>query len=111
MSWLFGVGNKPYSDPTQIPSADTGGQNVDAVSSSKAGSGGGGGFFGGGSGNTPDSYRFDSAALEKAAAAAKELEKSSMLCLCCTFVSCLFVCLQGPFVLRRNNVNVSVIII
>ncbi|XP_076472724.1 ATPase family AAA domain-containing protein 3-like [Babylonia areolata] len=75
MSWLFGVGNKGQGDPPQFPvppssvgpGGDAGGED---------GKGGKGGGFFGGSGKQMDAYRFDSAALERAAKAAKELEQS-----------------------------------
>ena len=73
MSWLFGMG---------------GGQNIPDVAPQfplppAAPGGGEGGDDGKGSGSKDDqktkmdAYRFDSAALERAAKAAKELEKSS----------------------------------
>ena len=75
MSWLFGVGNKGQGDVPQIqlpqpppgPGGDGGGDG------GKGGKSGGGGLFG----KQSEAYRFDSAALERAAQAAKELEKSS----------------------------------
>lgn len=69
MSWLFGMNKKP--DPTQLgvpPAQD-------------AGAGGGEGEGGGAAPPRKppaamDAYRFDSSALERAAQAAKDLEKS-----------------------------------
>lgn len=71
MSWLFGYGSKPPQPPPElsgVPPPDS--QNA------------------GGSGEPPnltkaerkamEAYRFDSSALERAAQAAKELEKSRM---------------------------------
>ena len=72
MSWLFGVGNKGQGDPPQFPVPPPPGSGGD---------GGGDGGKGGGTtvfGKQMDAYRFDSAALERAAKAAKELEHSSM---------------------------------
>jgi ATPase family AAA domain-containing protein 3A/B len=71
MSWIFGV-NKPQNVPDlsslglPLPPPDDGGK----------GSGGAGGGGNGSDKSTMDSYRFDSAALERAAKAAKDLEKS-----------------------------------
>lgn len=78
MSWLFGY-NKPqnFSDfvPPQFP---TGGDDPTGASEQGAvGGRGGGGPIGAGPTNNPmDAYRFDSAALERAAKAAKDLESS-----------------------------------
>ena len=74
MSWIFGVGNKSQGDVPQFPvppSVGTGGDG----SGDGGKKGGGGGIFG----KQMDAYRFDSAALERAAKAAKELERSSKL--------------------------------
>lgn len=78
MSWLFGY-NKPqnFTDfvPPQFP---VGGDDpTGAGGQGAAGGQGGGGPVGGGPSNNPmDAYRFDSAALERAAKAAKDLESS-----------------------------------
>ncbi|KAL8564954.1 hypothetical protein ACOMHN_019857 [Nucella lapillus] len=77
MSWLFGVGNKGQGNPPQFPvPPPAGGPGGDAGGDGgKDGKGGGGGgLFG--SGKQMDAYRFDSASLERAAKAAKELESS-----------------------------------
>jgi ATPase family AAA domain-containing protein 3A/B len=79
MSWLFGSRNAPPS-PSDILGVD-----IDKVAGGAGGSGGGGADGGGGEppkdkkpgGGIESSYRFDSSALERAAAAAKDLEKSS----------------------------------
>lgn len=71
MSWLFGYGSKPPQPPPDLlAGVPPEGQNA------------------GGSGDPPnltkaerkamEAYRFDSSALERAAKAAKDLEKSSM---------------------------------
>lgn len=68
MSWLFGINNKKtdFADiagitpPTPPPSGDSGGG--DDKTKNKQGM---------------EAYRFDSSALERAAAAAKELERTS----------------------------------
>ncbi|KAK7093181.1 hypothetical protein V1264_006977 [Littorina saxatilis] len=75
MSWLFGVGNKGHGDVPQFPvPPPSSGGGGDAGGSGDGGKdkGGGGGLFG----KSSDAYRFDSAALERAAQAAKELERS-----------------------------------
>ncbi|KAK7081805.1 protein of unknown function (DUF3523) [Halocaridina rubra] len=68
MSWLFGMNQRPQDFSQFVPPA------------SAAGGGGGGSDDGEGSNKGPSSmeaYRFDSAALERAAKAAKDLEKSA----------------------------------
>ena len=78
MSWIFGVGNKSQGDVPQFPvppSAGPGGDGSGDGSGDGGKKGGGGGIFG----KQMDAYRFDSAALERAAKAAKELERSSKL--------------------------------
>lgn len=77
MSWLLGDRYKQHP-PTQMPPGDPGGD---------------GAAPGGGTGGEPpkigkgmDAYRFDSSALERAAAAAKELERSGKIC----YPKCLF---------------------
>lgn len=75
MSWLFGVNKTPpYSgNPPQYPN-DTGG----AGDGDKAGSGNGGGKDGGeGKAKPPVWANFDPTGLERAAQAARELDKSS----------------------------------
>lgn len=72
MSWLFGYRNsQPPQDFTQFvqppPPAGDGG----------SGSGGGGGGPPPRVSGSMEAYRFDSSALERAATAAKELERSS----------------------------------
>ena len=74
MSWLFGM-NKGPSPPNipdvQLPTPppEGGGEGGDDKGTSKSNQGQGGSRMG--------AYSFDSAALERAAKAAKELEKSS----------------------------------
>ena len=76
MSWLFGMGkgqnipDVPPSLPLPPPASggDGGGNNQ---------GGGGGSGSGQGQKTAMDAYRFDSAALERAAKAAKDLEQSS----------------------------------
>lgn len=66
MSWLFGMNQRPQDFSQFVPPPAAAG-------------GGGGSDDDGGSGKGPsamEAYRFDSAALERAARAAKELEKS-----------------------------------
>ena len=79
MSWIFGIGNKGQGDvpqfPVPPPSAGPGGDGSGDGSGDGGKKGGGGGIFG----KQMDAYRFDSAALERAAKAAKELERSSKL--------------------------------
>jgi Domain of unknown function (DUF3523). len=65
MSWLFGYrGNQPPPEGTQIPTSPTEG-------------GGGGGSDDKSTKKGMEAYRFDSSALERAAQAAKDLERSS----------------------------------
>ncbi|XP_064115826.1 ATPase family AAA domain-containing protein 3-B-like [Macrobrachium nipponense] len=66
MSWLFGMNQRPqdFSQYVPPPAAAGGGGGSDDDSGSGKGS------------SAMDAYRFDSAALERAARAAKELEKS-----------------------------------
>lgn len=75
MSWLFGIKSNPPPDPTF----------ADLLPPPQGG-GGAGGSGGGGGGKEPpndgrvgkeSTYRFDSAALERAAEAARNLEKST----------------------------------
>lgn len=65
MSWLFGMGGGGQGPP-QIPVPPPGGDNKGSSESPKNLTK-----------SEMESYRFDSAALERAANAAKELEKSS----------------------------------
>lgn len=65
MSWLFGYrGNQPPPEGTQIPIPPSEG-------------GGGGGSDDKNKKKAMEAYRFDSSALERAAQAAKDLERSS----------------------------------
>lgn len=78
MSWLFGYRNSQPQDFTQFvqpppPAGDGGGGG------GSGSSGSGGGVRGGSGGSQMEAYRFDSSALERAAAAAKELERSSTM--------------------------------
>ncbi len=71
MSWIFGVNkgqNPPDFSNIQLPPPPSGGEGG---GSDDKGSGQGQGS------SKMEAYRFDSAALERAAKAAKELEKSS----------------------------------
>lgn len=64
MSWLFGYKSTPPQPPTDVPPADSGGATAppNLTKSEK---------------RAMEAYRFDSSALERAAQAARELEKSS----------------------------------
>lgn len=65
MSWLFGYSTKPPQPPSDEPPAESGGAPAPAgltKAEKKA----------------MEAYRFDSSALERAAQAAKELERSRM---------------------------------
>ncbi|XP_025081968.1 ATPase family AAA domain-containing protein 3-like [Pomacea canaliculata] len=75
MSWLFGIGKKSQDDipSIQLPHPPSGGGGDAAGAGTASSGGGGGGFFGG---KQMDAYHFDSAALERAAKAARELEQS-----------------------------------
>lgn len=68
MSWLFGMNQRPQDFSQFVPPAGAAGGG------GQDGSGGDG--DGKGKGGAMDAYRFDSAALERAAKAAKELESS-----------------------------------
>lgn len=83
MDWIFGVGSKNKNDPQNIsqllgaavPPPDGGDPNRGGGQAAASAAAGGGA-------NQPpagasSAYRFDSTALERAAAAAKDLEKSS----------------------------------
>ena len=86
MDWIFGVGSKNKNDPKNIsqllgaamPPPEGGDPNRGGGQAAASAAAGGGGVppqqppVG-----TSSAYRFDSTALERAAAAAKELEKSS----------------------------------
>lgn len=86
MDWIFGSGNKNKNDPKNI-SQLLGAAMPGAAGAGDLSAGVGGGAAGGSSDSgapppptgSQTAYRFDSTALEKAAAAAKELEKSSEL--------------------------------
>ena len=82
MSWLFGMNQRPqdFSQFVPPPSATGGGGGSDD-SGRPEGSGRGSGAM--------EAYRFDSAALERAANAAKELEKSGIV-LCIRLVSVVY---------------------
>ena len=77
MSWLFGVNKTPpYSgDPPQYPTSPGGGDDKPGA----GGSGGGDGKDDGekGKGKLPVWANFDPTGLERAAQAARELDKSS----------------------------------
>ena len=73
MSWIFGMGKDqkiPEIPPPIFPPPGDGGDD-------KGGKPGGSNQ---GQNSKMDAYRFDSAALERAAKAAKDLEKSSESC-------------------------------
>lgn len=73
MSWLFGIGGKGQDGIPQIlPPPPPPGPGGDAPEMRKSDSGGG--LF---SSKQMKGYQFDSAALERAAKAARELEQSS----------------------------------
>lgn len=65
MSWLFGYSSKPPQPPSDDPPADSGGSAAAPVALSKSEK------------KAMEAYRFDSSALERAAQAARELERSS----------------------------------
>lgn len=70
MSWLFGYSAKPPQPPSDDTPADNGGAAASTaapVTLSKS------------ERKAMEAYRFDSSALERAAQAARELEKSSKL--------------------------------
>ena len=74
MSWLFGVGGQGQSNDPLMP-------NIQLPTPPSGGDDGGDDKSGQGQGEKQskmEAYRFDSAALERAAKAAKELEGSSM---------------------------------
>jgi len=77
MSWLFGVKKGQPSDldlsAFQLPTAG-GGDSDDKTKDSQGQ-------------KTMEAYRFDSAALERAAKAAKDLERSRTLCIICVTLS------------------------
>lgn len=65
MSWLFGYSTKPPQPPADDAPGDNGGAAAPPVTLSKSEK------------KAMEAYRFDSSALERAAQAARELEKSS----------------------------------
>lgn len=65
MSWLFGY-SRPQPPPSDEPPAEGGGAAAAPVNLTKAEK------------KAMEAYRFDSSALERAAQAARELERSSM---------------------------------
>lgn len=64
MSWLFGYSTTPPKPPSDDAPGDSGGGAAPPVQLSKAEK------------KAMEAYRFDSSALERAAQAARELEKS-----------------------------------
>lgn len=71
MSWIFGSGKQPPPEFPGFPGADA------ALAAAAAAGGGGDGKDGkGGKGAASQGYHFDSTGLERAATAAKELERS-----------------------------------
>lgn len=82
MDWIFGVGNKNRNDPQNISqllgaALPPGGEDPSKGGVAAAAGGGGASGTGTPAAGAQTAYRFDSTALERAAAAAKELEKSS----------------------------------
>ena len=71
MSWLFGLRNDPNSLPPSLPTGT--GSNSDGSDQQPNDNSG----QPSGTRNVSEAYRFDSSALERAAQAAKDLEKSS----------------------------------
>ncbi|KAG0712109.1 ATPase family AAA domain-containing protein 3A [Chionoecetes opilio] len=70
MSWLFGMNQRPQDFSQYVPEGAAGGDQDGAGDpGDKKGQKPGGGAM--------DAYRFDSSALERAAKAAKDLEKSA----------------------------------
>lgn len=69
MSWLFGMNQRPQDFSQFVPPAAAGGDQ-DGAGDSGDGKGPRGGAM--------EAYRFDSSALERAAKAAKDLEKSGV---------------------------------
>lgn len=65
MSWLFGYSSKPPQPPSEEPPVDNGGSTTPTSTLSKSEK------------KAMEAYRFDSSALERAAQAARELERSS----------------------------------
>lgn len=75
MSWLFGLRKDPSSTGPIVPPTENSDDNINnGQSQNQQPRGNVGGA------RASDAYRFDSSALERAAQAAKELEKSSKLC-------------------------------
>ncbi|XP_067947688.1 ATPase family AAA domain-containing protein 3-A-like [Watersipora subatra] len=77
MDWIFGVGNKNKNDPkniSQLLGAALPPPGSEGAPNPPSDGGGGGGNVAGSGAQT--AYRFDSTALERAAAAAKDLERS-----------------------------------
>lgn len=64
MSWLFGYSSTP-PPPSDVPPADSGGSAAPPTNLTKSEK------------KAMEAYRFDSSALERAAQAARELERSS----------------------------------
>lgn len=65
MSWLFGYSTKPPQPPSDDVPGDSGNSAAPPVQLTKSEK------------KAMEAYRFDSSALERAAQAARELEKSS----------------------------------
>lgn len=65
MSWIFGYSTKPPQPPADEPPSDSGGAAAPPVNLTKSEK------------KAMEAYRFDSSALERAAQAARELERSS----------------------------------
>lgn len=63
MSWLFGYGSKPPQPPSDDPPSDGNAQTQPNLTKAEK--------------KAMEAYRFDSSALERAAQAARELERSS----------------------------------
>lgn len=65
MSWLFGYSTSPPPPPSDDPPKEGGGSSAPQINLTKAEK------------KQMEAYRFDSSALERAAQAAKDLERSS----------------------------------
>lgn len=80
MSWLFGLRKDPGTVGSVVPSPEGSGDDGNGqLPSSQQQRGAVGGT------KSSEAYRFDSSALERAAQAAKDLEKSSNHFSCCSF--------------------------
>ena len=76
MSWLFGLNKTPIGDAPQVPVMDDGSSGTDASNNAPTVTPVGSGSDNNNTGYRSEAYSFDSTALERAAKAAKDLEKS-----------------------------------